>query len=429
MSERVTIVSRNTIFTMGLLFATLAVLFVGLNSFTNLAYAQTASPVTVNEQTQVTLSGINSFTPVPGNIISSYYWQQMAGDPVSFVNGGQTITFTTPSVAAGDVKTLRFALTVTDNHGATSSTAFVLQVVHIDHPPTVVTQHLLIVPELSQVTLTGMGTSPDNYSLTYTWTQTSGDAVQISSSGLPTATFTAPAVGSQQSKSLQFMLTADDGHGGQGSDYENVTVVSNAYYNSASIYCGGVIAGVRGTTVTLPATVNNPSNQTISYSWKQISGLQAQLSNATKLNPSFTVPNGPDSSEVGFQLTATSGNTIIGSCTSFVYTTIGFALPPTANAGPVQTVNGLDQVTLDGSKSTGIGALTYSWHQVSGIPVNLLYAKSANPQFVAPDVPVGSRQVLVFELAVSNGFGTGADQVQITVIHPNVPPTAIITMQ
>ncbi len=429
MFERVTIVNKRTVFTVGVLFATLAILFVGLGSFTNFAYAQTTSVATVNEQTQVTLSGANSFTPVPGNAIASYYWQQMAGDPVSFVNGGETITFTTPSVAAGDTKTLRFALTVTDNHGATSSTAFILQVAHIDHPPTVVTQHLLIVPELSQVTLTGIGTSPDNYSLTYKWTQTSGDAVTISSPTLPTATFTAPAVGSQQSKSLQFMLTADDGHGGQGYDYENVTVVSNSYYNSASINCGGVIAGVRGTTVTLPAIVYNPSNQPISYSWQQISGLQAQLSDATTLNPSFTVPNGPDSSEVGFKLTATSGNTTIGSCTSFVYTTIGFALPPTANAGPAQTVNALDQVNLNGSKSTGIGSLTYSWHQVSGVPVTLLYDKTANPQFVAPDVPVGSTDVLVFELAVSNGFGAGADQVQITVIHPNIPPTAVITMQ
>ncbi|MDE1726521.1 MAG: hypothetical protein KGH89_04585 [Thaumarchaeota archaeon] len=432
MSERSCIINKHRIFTACVVMFAAAALFVPLISSHNMAFAQTggiSSPAVVNEQTQVTLSGVNSFTPVAGNTLVKYYWQQMFGDPVSFLNGGQTITFTTPSVSAGDTKYLRFALTVTDNHGATSSTAFNLQVVHTNHPPTVVTQHELIVTESSQVSLTGTATDPDNDALTYQWKQISGSAVTLSAADQPVATFTAPSVGSQPSTTLQFTLTAYDGHGGQGSDSETVIVMSNNYYNQPSIQCGPVIGGAQGSQVTLPATVSNPSNTPLTYSWKQISGLPSQISSAGTLNPSVTIPNGPDSSEIGFLLTVSAGKTVIGSCDSFVYTQLGYSLPPIANAGPDRTVNGNDQVTLDGSKSTGYGYLSYSWRQVSGVQVTLLNTNSATPQFVAPDVPVGSTDTLVFELGVSNGYGRGADQVQITVIHPNVPPTAVITMK
>lgn len=431
MSERATSINKRAIFTTGILLIAVAALFVGFTSFTDKAYAQTASSsniATVNEQTEVTLSGTNSFTPVPGNTIT-YYWQQMSGDTVSFANNGPTITFTTPPVPAGETKSLRFALIVTDNHGASSSTAFTLNVVHVNHPPTVVTQHELVVPEGSTVTLTGTATDPDNDPLKYQWTQTSGDTVTLATPDQPTATFTAPAVGSSPYKTLEFMLTADDGNGGQGSDVETVTVMSNSYYNSPSIDCGGIIGGARGYTVGLQAAVTNPANLPLTYSWTQVSGLPVQLSSANTLNPTFTVPNGPDASELAFQLTVSNGNTPLGSCESYVYTQLGFAMPPVANAGPDRTVNGLDTVTLDGTKSTGVGSLTYSWKQISGVPVQLLYAGTAQPQFVAPDVPVGGTQVLVFSLEVSNGLGKSADQVEITVIHPNVPPTAVITLQ
>src|SRR5574340_1341231 len=100
MSERAISINKRAIFTTGILLIAVAALFVGFSSFTDKAYAQTASSsnmATVNEQTEVTLSGTNSFTPVPGNTIT-YYWQQMSGDTVSFANNGPTITFTTPPV-------------------------------------------------------------------------------------------------------------------------------------------------------------------------------------------------------------------------------------------------------------------------------------------------------------------------------------------
>ena len=102
--------------------------------------------------------------------------------------------------------------------------------------------------------------------------------------------------------------------------------------------------------------------------------------------------------------------------------------PPVANAGPDLTVTEGIQVTLDGSASTG-KHLTYSWKQTGGEPVALLFASTVHPVFFAPYVDVGQTKVFEFTLTVSNGNGQSTDSVKITVVHPNLGPTAVITPQ
>lgn len=92
---------------------------------------------------------------------------------------------------------------------------------------------------------------------------------------------------------------------------------------------------------------------------------------------------------------------------------------PTANAGPAQTVNEFDPVTLDGSASTDPDAgttLTYSWAQQSGTSVTLTDATVASPMFDAPDVTaVNTPEVLRFQLTVSDGSLSNSATVDITV--------------
>lgn len=87
--------------------------------------------------------------------------------------------------------------------------------------------------------------------------------------------------------------------------------------------------------------------------------------------------------------------------------------PPTANAGPDQSVNAFDVVTLDGSSSGDSDGtvVAYAWRQISGPAVTLSSTTAAKPTFTAPGVDGGGS--LVFGLTVTDNLS--ADSVEDTV--------------
>jgi len=77
--------------------------------------------------------------------------------------------------------------------------------------------------------------------------------------------------------------------------------------------------------------------------------------------------------------------------------------PPTADAGPDQTVDEGVTVTLDGSNSTDPddGIASYQWAQIGGISVTISDPTTSQPTFTAPDVgPNG--EALTFQLTVTD---------------------------
>ena len=103
----------------------------------------------------------------------------------------------------------------------------------------------------------------------------------------------------------------------------------------------------------------------------------------------------------------------------------------TADAGPDQTVNPGQAVSLDGTGSTGpFGEeLTYSWRQTGGSPtVSLTGAATETPSFTAPDVTADV--TLTFSLTVTLGAGTenpesDTDTVNVTVSAGTVSPLLV----
>jgi hypothetical protein len=81
--------------------------------------------------------------------------------------------------------------------------------------------------------------------------------------------------------------------------------------------------------------------------------------------------------------------------------------PPTAVAGPNQTVNENASVTLDGSASSDPDGdpLTFEWTQTAGSPVALSDASAVRPTFTAPAQPPLGQETLRFRLVVTDSFG------------------------
>jgi hypothetical protein len=101
---------------------------------------------------------------------------------------------------------------------------------------------------------------------------------------------------------------------------------------------------------------------------------------------------------------------------------------PIADAGPDQTVDEGQTVTLDGSGSSdpnSTAPLGYEWVQTGGSPsLSLSPTDDAQLSFTAPDVD--GEQTLTFELTVTDNDGkTGTDEVAVTITDLDAPADAL----
>ncbi|MDQ4101208.1 MAG: HYR domain-containing protein [Thermoproteota archaeon] len=186
--------------------------------------ANAGADQTVNEGDTVTLDGSGSSDP-DGDTLT-YSWTQTAGTTATLNDASSsTLSFTAPDVAEqGD--TLTFELKVTDDNGATATDTVDVKITNVvvNNPPTANAGADQTVNEGDTVTLDGSGSSDldAGNTLTYSWTQTAGQTVSLSSSTSAKPSFTAPSV--QAEESLTFELKVDDGQGGTSTDTVNVIV-------------------------------------------------------------------------------------------------------------------------------------------------------------------------------------------------------------
>ena len=229
------------------------------------------------------------------------------------------------------------------------------------------------------VTLDGSGSSdPDGDTLTYAWTQTAGTTVTLSDAAVVSPTFTAPSSGT----TLTFQLTVTDSYGAV-STTSDVTVT----LNRPPVADAGPNQTVNpGATVTLDFFTgsSDPDGVGLLYAWTQTAGPTVTLTDFK-----FTAPS--SATTIKFQLTVTDAH----GASSTDEVTITVNTPPVADAGPNQTVNSDDTVTLDGTGSSDPDGdtLTYAWTQTAGTTVTLSSTDRSqshvhgSKRFGGPNVP------------------------------------------
>jgi K319-like protein len=95
---------------------------------------------------------------------------------------------------------------------------------------------------------------------------------------------------------------------------------------------------------------------------------------------------------------------------------------PTADAGQTQTVNGGENVILNGSKSYDPDGddLNYYWNQIAGQNVTLSAIRVASPSFIAPNVT--NATVLKFQLIVDDNRSSSSPSFVDIQVNPQQSP-------
>jgi hypothetical protein len=360
--------------------------------------------------TTVTLDGSGSADP--DGTIATWSWTQTAG-PTATLSGGTTArpTFVAPAVAVETL--LTFALTVTDDAGATGTAAIPVTVRPGNLPPVARAGPDQHAAPGATVTLDGSASSdPEGALATFAWTQASGPAVAIAGGRGERATFVAPEGTSDTV--LAFHLEVCDAAGACSTASTQVTVHAGNLPPTAS--AGAAQEAAAGATVALDGSGSfDPDGVVVAHRWTQTHGPPVALSDPGVARPTFVAPEVAADATLGFTLEVTDDKGATTSATTTV-TVLARGPQPRADAGPEQVVQPGAVVWLDGSGTTvpAGSAVTFAWTQTSGLPVALSGASSARARFVAPGVT--GEAVLGFALEVRDAGGrTSTAGVRVTV--------------
>lgn len=275
--------------------------------------------------------------------------------------------------------------------------------------------------EAVTVTLNGAASSDaDGNSLTYSWSQTVGTAVTLSSSTAVQPTFTSPDVSANET--LRFSLTVNDGTANSAADTVDIGINAKPTANAQSLSTALNVA--RAITV----AGSDPNSEALSF--------------AIVANPSYgalsgtlpTITYTPNTNFAGadsFSFRATDG--IQNSDTASISLSVGSNNQiPTANAGVDQTLN--PSVAASASLSGVLSSdpdgspITYSWSQISG-PGTVVFSGGNWPTGSAPVFSTAIKSgTYVFRLTVNDGLvNSNPDDVNITIT--NIAPVAALSVQ
>jgi len=231
--------------------------------------------------TNVSLSG--NGVDIDGDELT-YQWTQIYGDNVEFDGTNANISFTSPKVNSNEIKRLGFELTVTDIHEQTGVDRVVIFVIPENSAPTANVGSDLTVGESTPISLTCLGSDPDLDDLTYAWSSPDVDF------GVNTnQVFTFKTFNVVVDTTITMSCAVSDG---EFMAYDSMQLTVTNLLSLDIIANAGPDRMVNeNARVFLDGrNSNDPENQEIFFTWKQIGGESIELSNTSSVRPYFITP-------------------------------------------------------------------------------------------------------------------------------------------
>lgn len=347
-----------------------------------------ASPDEIGDDATAALQVFAS-DPDEGDVIS-FAWNAGAG---TITGSGANVTFVPPIVT--DTTVVPIIVEASDGVGGSEYDTLAVRVHHVNRVPVAHAGPHQFVTEGDTVRLDGSASSDfDPQPLRYRWRQLTGVAVVLSDSQAVQPFFIAPKP--DLVTAFLFELVVHDSLVASPAD----TVAINT--NALPIIAGGIFAPLDtigdDTTLTLNVNVSDADDDSLVFTWS--SSLGTATSNGEQAL--FTPPVVAETTQVTINLSVNDGHggEVHASREITVY---HVNRVPMAHAGADQSVAEGDTVRLDGQASSDFDPqiLSYHWKQLTGTPVALINAASAQPYFIAPRPD--SVFHYLFELVVHDG--------------------------
>ena len=301
----------------------------------------------VSTGTLVNLNATNSkWVDATGTTVNKpiyYYWSQKTGPAVSIQNANNAVANVVMPSFVSQKTVITFTLSVSDQAFAADGTSSNAVATEVSYYLAAATAFSVSAPnqvsvnagDIVKIPATLVSATPVTAPVYYSWTQVAGPSVALTGLSSPTLSYVAPVNVSAAPLSLTFRLSADYSPisaANPGAVMMDVTdyVIANAPFLLAST---GVLPAAAGdivkVTVTPTAATSAPINNSIYYSWTQVSGPAVTIAGGNSNTLNFVAPaNGTGKAlELVFKVNA-DYNPITASNPGAVYLTVITAVKP-----------------------------------------------------------------------------------------------------